>query len=97
MILRRFVCVWTGGVIYHPPPTLSDVLTPSILEGKGGNPVRGYPSILPCLLCLSCSLCFLNTIDAGTERETGSNAALLKKKKKKQQAESDVQNETKKD
>lgn len=35
------------------------------LELKGGNPVRGYPSIIPCLLCLSCSVCFLNTTDVG--------------------------------
>lgn len=73
IVNERLCALWTGGVIYQPPSqssTLSEVLTPSILEGKGGNLVRGYPSILPCLLCLSCSLCFLNTIHAGrTERE----------------------------
>lgn len=62
----------TGDVLYQPP-TLSEVLNPSILEEKGGNSVRGYPSILPCLLCLSCSLCLQNIIQTGQERETEAN------------------------
>lgn len=64
---RRGLFVRTyGQVVYFTNPrTLSEVLTPFILEEKGGNHVRGYPSILPRLLCLSCSLCFLNTIHAG--------------------------------
>lgn len=82
------VCVHvrTGGVIYQCP-TLSEVLAPSILEGKGGNTVRGYPSILPCLLCLSCSLCFLNTIHAGWVAEK--NCALTCTAKNWQKEKSD--------
>lgn len=61
----------TGGVMKRPPP-FSEVLTLSILEGKGGNPERGYPSILPGPLCLSCSLC-LQT--AGVEWWRGGGGA----------------------
>lgn len=42
-----------------------DITALNTLEGKGVNPVRGYPSILPCLLCLSCSVCFLNMTHEG--------------------------------
>lgn len=58
---------WLGS----PAPTL---LSPLSLRKKEGNLVRGYPSILQWLLCLSCALCFLNTIHA--ERTVREKAGL---------------------
>ena len=48
------------------------------LEGKGGNPVRGYPSILPWLLCLSCSVCFLNTTHIGQKVDEKNGTTVAK-------------------
>lgn len=62
------------------------------LEGKGGNPVRGYPSILPCLLCLSCSVCFLNTTHVG-EKDDEKNGLNLHRENRRQKGGLGAENE----
>lgn len=57
------------------------------LEGKGGNPVRGYPPILPCLFCLSCSVCFLNTTHVGQKDDEKTRPQWPKPAPRKREAE----------